>query len=159
MWRVATCVCLAIFLPAGAQARKPRCTLRVHVEANANDSESFATPMHSQVTGKKIVIEKVPRISEQDVVAFYPYPAADGSYGILFKLTDHGKLALDTLSVERRGRFVYVFVNSRPLAELQIDRRVNDGQLYVASGVTAADLELMKKQWRILGQGKRPRSR
>ena len=93
------------------------------------------------------MIAKTPTISERDVVSFRPYPAADGSYGVLFNLSDHGKLALDTLSVEKRGTFLYVFINGRPAAELQIDRRVSDGKLYIASGLTLADVELMKKDW------------
>ncbi len=70
-------------------------------------------------TGKNIVIEKIPTISERDVVAFTSLPGGrDGSYGVLFQLDDHGKLALDTLSVEHRGTFLYVFVNGRSVAEI-----------------------------------------
>ena len=65
----------------------------------------------------------------------------------LFHLNDHGKLALDTLSIERRGTSLFVFVNGRLLDELQIDRRVSDGKLYIAAGLTQADIELMKKEW------------
>ncbi|MDQ6623330.1 MAG: hypothetical protein M3Y86_07580 [Verrucomicrobiota bacterium] len=145
----------ALLLPAPAEAKKLHCTLRAHVEANAHDGEVFATQWRSPATGRMVVIEKVPTISELDVVAFRPYPAADGSYGVLFVLDDHGRLALDTLSVEHRGTYLYVFVNGRPLAELQIDRRITDGRLYLASGLTSADLELMKKDWPILGARKR----
>ena len=141
----------------GSDARKPHCTLRAHLEANANDGAAFSTQIRSPTSGKNIVIEKVPTISERDVVAFYPYQAGDGSYGVLFQLNDHGRLALDTLSVERRGRFLYVFVNGRPAAELQIDRRVSDGKLYIASGLAAADIELMKKDWRLIGESKKRR--
>lgn len=151
---LAALVC-ALALPIPADARKPHCTLRVHVEGNANDGAAFSTQMRSPATGKNIVMEKIPRISEQDVVAFYPYPMADGSYGVLFKLSEHGKLALDTLSVERRGGFVYIFINGRPLSEQQIDKRISDGKLYVASGVTANDVALMKQEWRLMGQRKR----
>ncbi len=149
------CVLLAILIALSAEARKPSCSLRVHLEANANDSAIFSTQMRSPTTGKKIVMEKVPRISEQDVIAFYPYQSADGTYGVLFKLSDHGKLALDTLSVERRGAFIYIFVNGRPAAEQQIDRRVSDGKLFVASGLTQNDLALMGKDWRVMGQRKK----
>jgi hypothetical protein len=41
------------------------------------------------------------------------------------------------------------------ITELQIDKRVSDGKIYIPSGLTAADVELMKKQWRLIGQGKR----
>jgi hypothetical protein len=147
MRRIASCVLLLLLLPAVADARKPRCTVRAHLEGNANDGEVFSSRLTSQATGKSIVIQKTPVISEHDVVGFTAYPAADGSFGVLFDLNDHGKLALDTLSIEKRGTYLYVFVNGKPVAELQIDRRVSDGKLYVASGLSAADVELMKKDW------------
>lgn len=139
---------MAILLAATAEARKPRCTLRAHVEASAQDGPVFSSRLRSPATGREVFISKTPTISELDVVAFRPYPAPDGSYGVLFQLNDHGKLALDTLSVERRGSSLFVFLNGRFIDELQIDRRVSDGKLYLARGLTLNDLELMKKQWR-----------
>ena len=136
-------------------ARKPHCTLRLHTEANARDSNVFATQIQSQFSGKPVVIEKMPMISEREVIGFRPYPAPDGSYGVLLQLDDHGRLALDTLSVERRGTFLFVFINGRPITELQIDRRVSDGKVYIASGLTANDIELMKKDWRLMGSPRR----
>ena len=153
---VASIIFGLLALTARAATQAP-CTLRAHVAGNANDGAVFSTQLRSSITGRNIVIEKVPTISERDVVAFYPVPAADGTFGVLFKLDDHGKLALDTLSLEKRGTFLYVFVNGRPAAELQIDRRVRDGRLYVPSGLTTADIELMKKQWRLMGQRKKGR--
>jgi hypothetical protein len=104
-----------------------------------------------------MTIEKVPTISERDVVAFHPYPRSDGSYGVLLQLDDHGTLALDTLSIERRGTFLFILVNGRPIKELQIDRRVSDGKIYLPSGLTAADIELMRKDWRLIGDRKSKR--
>jgi len=59
------------------------------------------------------------------------------------------------LSVERRGGFLFVFVNGRFVTQLQVDKRVSDGRIYIPSGLTAADVDLMKKDWRLMGQGKR----
>jgi hypothetical protein len=97
----------------------------------------------------------MPRISERDVIAFSPYPSKNGTYGALFQLDEHGRIVLDALSIERRGSFLFVFVNGRPITELEIDKRVSDGKIYIASGLTAADIELMKKDWRLIGQRKR----
>lgn len=140
-------------LTSGALAR-PHCTLRAHAQANASDGPVFSTEIRSVTTGRKVVIEKIPTISERDVTGFRAYPAADGSQGVLLQLDDHGRLALDALSVEKRGTILYVFVNSRPISELQIDRRVSDGKLYLASGLTAADVALMQKDWPMLKAGK-----
>jgi hypothetical protein len=102
-----------------------------------------------------VLIEKVAALSEHDVVAFYPYQAAGGTYGALFQFDDHGRLALDTLSIERRGKTVFVFANGRPIAEMEVDQRVSDGKLYVPSGFSAADVESMKKTWRLIGARKK----
>lgn len=88
-------------------------------------------------------------------MAFSAYPAPNGTYGALFQLDEHGRVVLDTLSVERRGTFLFVFVNGRPITELEIDKRVSDGKIYVPSGLTPADIETMKKQWRTIGERKR----
>ncbi len=157
MKRLAICaLLLALLRPIPAEGRKPKCTLRVHVEANARDGEPFSSQFRSPSSGRLITIEKTPTISERDVIAFAPYRAADGnSFGALIQLDTHGQLALDTLSVDRRGSNLYVFLNGRGVAELLIDRRVSDGRLYLASGLTVQDLALMKKEWRLIGQRKK----
>jgi hypothetical protein len=143
---------LGLLALSSSPAKERHCMLRIHAEANPQDSAVFATSVRAQLSGKNIAIEKMPRISERDVSAFYPYSLGSGNYGALFQLDEHGKLALDTLSVERRGGFLFVFVNGRAITELQIDKRVSDGKIYIASGFTAADIDLMKKDWRLIGQ-------
>jgi hypothetical protein len=126
-------------------AAKPHSTFRVHTEASASNGPVFSQQL--QLFGRKVTIEKVPTLSELDVTGVQIYPAADGSYGALFHLNAHGQLALDSLSVERRGSFLFVFINGRAITELQIDRRVSDGKIYIASGLTSNDIELLKKDW------------
>ena len=147
-------LCLLFALPGGG-AKQWHCTLRVHAQANPRDTEVFATSVRTQLSGKEVAIEKMPWISERDVIAFSPYPAPDGTYGALLQFDDHGRVVLDTLSVERRGGFLFVFVNGRFVTQLQVDKRVSDGRIYIPSGLTAADVDLMKKDWRLMGQGKR----
>ena len=150
---VAIVLCL-LWAPVAGFAKPRHCTLRVHVQANPRDTEVFATSVRAQVFGKEIAIEKIPWISERDVSAFSPYPARDGTYGVLIQLDDHGRTVLDTLSIERRGSFLFVFVNGRFITQLQIDKRVSDGKIYIPSGLTAADIGLMKKDWRLIGERK-----
>ena len=146
--------CLAFAL-IDAAAKQRHCTFRVHAQANAQDTDVFSMPARATSSGKDVAIQKLPWITEHDVMAFSLYPAQGGTFGALFQLDDHGRVVLDTLSVERRGGFLFVFINGRMITELQIDKRVSDGKIYVPSGLTAADVELMKKQWRLLGERKR----
>ena len=147
-------LCLTVTL-AGTVAKQRHCTFRVHAQANPQDTDVFSMSARERSSGKDIAIQKLPWITERDVVAFSPYKAQDGTYGALFQLDDHGRVVLDTLSVERRGGFLFVFVNGRLSTELQIDKRVSDGKIYIPSGLTAADIEVMKKDWRLIGQRKR----
>jgi hypothetical protein len=143
-----------LWAPIGGFAKPPHCTFRVHTHANPRDTEVFATSFRAQVAGKEVAIEKIPWISEQDVMAFSAYPARDGTYGALIQLDEHGRVVLDTLSIEHRGSFLFVFINGRFITELQIDKRVSDGKIYIPSGLTAADIDLMKKAWRLTGPKK-----
>src|SRR5262249_39328727 len=144
-----------VFALTDAAAKQRRCTFRVHAQANPQDTDVFSMSAQARSSGKDIAIQKLPWITEYDVVAFSPYPAQDGSYGAVFQLDEHGRVVLDTLSIEHRGGFFFCFINGRFITELQIDKRVSDGKIYIPSGLNAADVELMKKQWRLLGERKR----
>lgn len=137
---------LVIMLSAALSGTaKQHSTFRVHAEASASNGPVFSTKL--QLFGRSVTIEKVPTISENDVAGLQTYRAADGTHGALFQLNEHGRLALDSLSLERRGGRLFVFINGRPITELQIDRRVSDGKIYVPAGLTANDVELLKKDW------------
>ena len=140
---------------ATVSAKAKHCTVRLHAQANANDGSVFATPVTTPLTGKPIYIEKIPTISEHDVAAFRAYQARDGSFGVLLQLNDHGRLALETLSMEHRGTTLLALVNGRVVTELMVDRRVSDGQLYLASGLNAADIQMMEKDWPVIGATKK----
>jgi hypothetical protein len=155
---VKSLVCSAAVLAIAssvAAAKARHCSFRVHVEANPRDTAVFASSIRAQVSGREVAIERLPRISERDVVAFYPYNAGSGNYGALLQLDDHGRIALDALSIEHRGGLLFAFVNGRPVTQMQIDKRVSDGKIYIPSGLTAADVELMKKDWPLVGRRKR----
>jgi hypothetical protein len=145
---LALCPTVALTL---AMARQRHCIFRVHAQANPRDTDVFSTSARARSSGKDVAIQKLPWITEHDVVAFAPYRAQDGTYGALFQLDEHGRVVLDTLSVERRGGFLFVLINCRLITELQIDKRVSDGKIYVPSGLTAEDIEVMKKDWPLIG--------
>jgi len=146
---------LLILAAPVALAKSKKCTVRLHVQGNENDGSVFTTPVTTPISGKNIFIEKIPAISEHDVSAYRPYAVANGSFGVLLQLDEHGKLALDTLSVERRGSTALVFIDGRIVTEFLIDRRVSDGQIFIASGLTAADVASMHKTWPEIGAKKR----
>lgn len=143
--RTAALVIVMALAAAPGVAAKSHSTFRVHAEAKESHGPAFSTTQ--QLFGKTVILEKMPTLSEQDVVGLKTYRAGDGSYGALFELNDHGRIALDSISVDRRRGRLFVFVNGRAVTELQIDRRVSDGKIYLAAGLTAKDIELLRKDW------------
>ena len=152
LWILILCL---VWAPIASVAKQRHCTFRVHAQANPRDTEVFSSSVPAQVSGKEVAIEKMPWISERDVMAFAAYQAQGGTYGALIQLDEHGRTVLDTLSIEHRGSFLFVFINGRFITNLQIDKRVSDGQIYIPSGLTVADIDLMKKDWRLIGQKKK----
>jgi len=138
-----------------AQTKQKHCMLRVHAQANPADTEVFSTSVKAKVSGKDVAIERAARITEWDVQAFYPYTVGGGNFGALIQLDEHGRIALDELSVERHGEYLFVFINGRAITELKIDKRVTDGQLYIPSGLTGGDIAVMAKDWKLIGGKKR----
>jgi hypothetical protein len=153
--RSACAIALLIAIAMLAAAAKDRhCQLRLHMEANPHDTAAFATSVKANISGRDVAMERTARITESDVTEFHPYHAADGSYGALITLNEHGRVMLEALSIERRGGLLFVFVNGRPITEFQIDKRVSDGKIYIPSGLSEADIKLMAKDWRLIGQQK-----
>jgi hypothetical protein len=143
--KTAALIASIILSAAALSEAKTASTFRVHVEASANNGPTFATKL--PLFGREVTIEKVATLSENDVTGVRIYAAPDGTHGVLFQLNEHGRLALDSLSIERRGGSLFVFINGRPVTEFQIDRRVSDGKIYIASGLTAKDIALLRKDW------------
>jgi hypothetical protein len=136
-------------------AKQRHCTFRLHAQANPKDTDVFATSVRARASGKDVAIEKIPRISENDVIAFYPYAAANGTYGALFQARRTWTRRSRHLELRTQRQFAFVFINGRPITELEIDRRVSDGKIYIPSGLTSSGYRLMKKDWRMIGQRKR----
>jgi len=143
--KTAALIASIVLSAAAIGEAKTYSTFRVHTEASASDGPAFSTKL--PLFGREVTIEKVPTLSENDVTSLRTYPAPDGTHGALFQLNEHGRLALDSLSIERRGGSLFVFVNGRPVTEFKIDRRVSDGKIYIASGLSAKDIALLRKDW------------
>ena len=138
-------VALVVLATAHGAGAKQYSSFRVHAEANPSSGPTFSSQV--RFFGRTVTLEKMPTVSERDVVGLQSYRAADGSYGVLFELSPHGRLALDTVSVDRRGGTLFVYINGRAITELQIDRRITDGKIYLPSGLTPNDVELLRKDW------------
>lgn len=136
---------------AGASNDRPAAFVRFHLEADKEDTEKFAQPVTLLHSGRRIHVSRVPVISEQDIIGFYPFEAGDGSWGAGFYLNNHGRIRLDAFSIENRGEYVVAMVNGRQVNELLIDQRVKDGIITIPSGLMRQDIDLMAQEFPLAG--------
>src|SRR5437016_4530879 len=114
---------LALLLIAAAK-KQPQVTIRFFAETGPHDTSTFSLPVMMQNPPRKAYLDKIAVISERDVVAIYPFPADDGTMGCAFKLDEHGRLALDEITIEKRGTSLVGVVNGHQVTDMLIDRRV-----------------------------------
>jgi hypothetical protein len=144
---------LALFLVAFAK-KPPQATVRFHTEANQQDTEQFAVAISLQNPPRKVYMQKIPFLSENDVDAIYPFAAQDGTMGCAFKFNYHGTLELDTQSIMRRGTVILGYINGRFVTDMLIDKRVSDGILTIPSGLTPVEIASLQKRFHTLGDPK-----
>ena len=138
-----------------AGASKPPLSLRFHTETSASNGDEFTLKATLPNSTRKICLSKVAFISEDDVVAIYPFPANDGTQGCAFKLDNHGRIGLDTISQENRGSLMVGFLNTRVVTTMEIDRHVTSGVIYIAQGLTPQEIALLTKHFPVLGAKKK----
>lgn len=146
---------LGSFSDALAFSRKPPCTVRFHLEVDASTSDPFSRPVKLVNPPRQIFVEGSSALSERQVEAVYIFPAADGSWGALFRLDLSGQKILSQISSSNRGRCFVIFVGTQKLArqlpgDLLIDGIVLDGMLPIPQGLTYAEAVHLQKNFKPL---------
>jgi hypothetical protein len=153
---LATCFPGGETLGAGRKKRDPSIFVRFHVEVTQADP-TFATKVTAGNPPREVLVEKLPSISERDISSFYPYQAADGTYSAVFQLDEHGRVTLETLSEESRGKSLLAAVNGRAVALMTIDKPVNDGIIFIPRGLTEAEIRQLGESYDIMGKDYNPK--
>jgi len=167
-------VCLAIAslalpLPIRAMSQKSEVSVRFHTEASPNDSEAFSIPVNLIYQHRQVYLSRVADFSEKQIDKILAFPAKDGSWGCVFKLTPQGRIRLETMSGEIRGSALVIFISTkagrRQVADMIIDRPVSDGIVTIPRGLTEFEILALKKQFKTLGVqekkgwGEKPRNK
>lgn len=143
---------------AGSKRRDPNIAVRFHAQVSTFDP-SFAAKVTAGNPPRDLIVEKIPSLSERDVESFYPYKAADGTFAAAFQLDRHGAVILETLSAQNKGRSIVVAVNARAIAVLNVDKKINDGIIYVPYGFTIEEIHKLGESFSLMGQSDNDKER
>jgi hypothetical protein len=136
----------------GMGQKKPGLSVRFYTQTAQSDSETFAVPV-TLLSGQQTYLDEIAAISEHDIVAIYPFTVPDGSGGCTLKLDDHGTIALDTVSVTKRGTLLICAIDGRQVADILIDKRIVDGIVTIPGGITTDEMKELLKKYPVLGGG------
>lgn len=128
--------------------------IRISAEADGKEGDTFTTPVVLPGSSKKIFVRKVPIISERDIVAFYPFPAQDGSIGCYFKLDNDGTAKLEQHTAAFRDTLVVPSINGRLATPMQVDKKITDGILLVPDGFTPTEVAQLQTKYPTMGNEK-----
>jgi hypothetical protein len=137
-----------------AAEKRPAISIRLHAEGNPSEGESFVTPVTLVNPPKQTVIRKVPIVTERDIVAFYPFAAADGTIGCYFKLDADGTNKLTQHTIEFRDTLVVALINGRVACVMMVGEKVTDGIMPFPSGFLPQEIVDLQARYPIIGREK-----
>lgn len=154
LWNPLTLACFALALsaaPATASGKKEKPgTATFHLETDPTDNPRMT--FQQAAGGKMRTFTRVPEIGSKDIQSFAPFPAEDGSYGILINLKDHAAKRLAAITNNAQGKYLISQINGRVADGVLIDGPVNDGKLVIWKGATLADIAILDESYPRIGQ-------
>jgi len=152
-------VILAIPLPGRAMSKKPVITVRFHTETNANDGDTFATPVQLEYQRRSAHLSRTADFSEKQIEKIFPVRARDGTWGCVFKLNPQGRIRLESISSQTRGSTLVVFLGTKigrhQVVDMIIDRPVLDGIIAVPRGITDLEMLALRAEFKVMGEEKK----
>jgi hypothetical protein len=149
---ILTClITVGIIPPSQAAGKKDTpATASFHLETDPTDNPKMT--FQQAAGGRMRTFSRVPEVSSKDVLSFAPFPADDGSYGVLFSLKGHAAQRLAAVTNMGQGRFLIAQLNGRTVDGVLIDKPVEDGKLVIWKGATLADIAVLDESYPRIGQ-------
>lgn len=135
----------AIFLFGYAGSSPPPATLRVHVQTeNQGAMGTQIVPVTLYNPNKQIMVRAQPELSERDVVKVESSPS-DVANAMRITFSEHGRIVLNTFTMENQNRIMVVFLNGRVVYAPVIDKVVLDGTLIIPRGVVEEEVMQLRE--------------
>jgi hypothetical protein len=132
---------------AGTDEKKPDYSITFHSQASEMDSPKTMFPF--DLNGKRMLFKVVPEFSQQNVIAFHPFPstagAPGGGSGAVLQLDFRGKAQLEIITRTKKDEYLLAMVNARPVDFLVMDQPVLDGMITIWQGLDPETIKKMDK--------------
>lgn len=119
-------------------------SITFHAQASEQDPPKTYFPL--DMGGQRMLFKLIPEISQENVVAFHPFPADDGTQGCALQLDFRGKGSLEIITRGRKGEYLIAMVNGKPVDFVVMDDPVTDGMITIWKGFTPEIIAQMDKK-------------
>jgi hypothetical protein len=137
-------VCALISL-TNCQSSKKKVVLAIFSQGNEMDSPKSI--FRKNVEGRTVVFKVIPEFTHKQLIAFHPFPAEDGTYGITLKLDFKGTQSLDLITRTAQREVLLSTVNGTTVDYVLIDRPVSDGLFTIWRGLPEPLITLLDEQY------------
>ena len=119
----------------------------ITVFAQGNDMDSPKTIFRRNIEGRSMVLKVIPEFTHKSIVAFHPFPAADGTNGVALKLDFKGTNALEIVTRMRQGEVLVSMVNAAVVDYVTIDNVISDGIFTIWRGLPDELIAAMDEEY------------
>lgn len=152
--RKALPILLAFAAILSVHAAEEQITITLNPEAGPQEGAQFVAPVTLLNPPMQTFIRRVPITNHRDIVAFYPFRAADGSLGAYFKLDNDGRAKIEQHTLSSLDQMAVFMVNGRPACAVKISKKIIDGIITLPSGLTPKEVVQLETKYPTIGQEK-----
>lgn len=126
-------------------SKKVPYSITFHAQATEQDLPKTYFPL--DMGGQRMIFKLIPEVSQENIVAFHPFPSGDGNgQGVALQLDFRGKGSLEIITRERKGEYLIAMVNGKPTDFVVMDEPVTDGLITIWQGITPEIIAQMDKK-------------
>lgn len=139
-------VLLSCCLPACSTLKKNRQVI-ISVHSQGTEMANPKSIFKRRIGGREMIFQTLPVFTHNNVIAFHPFPADNGTNGVALKLDFKGTHALDMATRMRRGEVLMAMVNLSVVDIVNIDQAVSDGIFTIWQGIPDELIAIMDKKY------------
>jgi len=152
MKKLLLCIFAATLAAHASSGPKDGVLIRLHAPGNPADGEPFVRPVKVGFSQEDFYISKVPIITEKNIERVFPFTNADGSMGCTLALDFSGVQKIDEQTARERDSIIVALVNGRVASAMRVDRRISNGIITIAGGLTEYEIYALLAKYPMIGK-------
>ncbi len=115
-----------------------------HMEERQDLGSAFRTNDKFSIRQGSMTFEKAPFVSQKDFESYRSFPAANGTYGVVFNVKKPLWARVEAYTTQNLESNILPMVNGHPMEQLRLYQKpITNGKLVVWGGFTPADLAVL----------------